>query len=186
MGLLPSWLDTPFAVVVLPIWSPGLLSPLPLISPTGERHILRRPLSMVIAISCTMIWHADLARHLRSVVPGHGRVESHAHARRLSQRANAARNSGRDLDPVQAMPQLSLARRRWTACAARALDNTGTRLTRDESIRQILQGGGNMPAYGKALKPAEVNAIVAFLMTMHPANEPPARDSARPAVPASE
>jgi len=26
-----------------------------------------------------------------------------------------------------------------------------------------------------------VDAIVAFLMTMHPANEPPARNSARPA-----
>lgn len=63
-----------------------------------------------------------------------------------------------------------------------ALDNTATRLTRNELIRQILQGGGNMPGYGKALKPAEVDAIVAFLTTMHPANEPPARNSARPVV----
>jgi ubiquinol-cytochrome c reductase cytochrome b subunit len=62
-----------------------------------------------------------------------------------------------------------------------ALDTTATRLTHNELIRQILQGGGNMPAYGKALKPAEVAAIVAFLATMHPANEPPARNSAQPA-----
>jgi len=55
-----------------------------------------------------------------------------------------------------------------------ALDTTATRLTRNELIRQILQGGGNMPAYGKALKPAEVAAIVAFLVTMRPPNEPPA------------
>jgi ubiquinol-cytochrome c reductase cytochrome b subunit len=39
-----------------------------------------------------------------------------------------------------------------------------------------------MPAYGKALKPAEVAAIVAFLATMHPPNEPPARNSAQPAT----
>jgi ubiquinol-cytochrome c reductase cytochrome b subunit len=62
-----------------------------------------------------------------------------------------------------------------------ALDTTSTRLTRNELIRQILQGGGNMPGYGKALKPAEVDAIVTFLMTMHPPGEPPARSSVRPA-----
>jgi len=66
-----------------------------------------------------------------------------------------------------------------------ALDDTATRLTRDQIVRQIIQGGGNMPAYGKNLTPAEVNALVAFLATMHPLTEPPARDSARPAVPAS-
>ncbi len=35
-----------------------------------------------------------------------------------------------------------------------------------------------MPAYGKNLLPAEVDALVAFLVTLHPANEPPARDAA--------
>ncbi len=74
---------------------------------------------------------------------------------------------------------------RWAATGGLrgpALDNTATRLTHDQIIRQILQGGGNMPAYGKNLSPAEVNAIVAFLETMHPLSEPPARNSARPAV----
>jgi len=66
-----------------------------------------------------------------------------------------------------------------------ALDATATRLTRDQIVRQILQGGGNMPAYGSNLSPAEVNAIVAFLATMHPRGQPPARNSARPAIPAS-
>jgi ubiquinol-cytochrome c reductase cytochrome b subunit len=60
-----------------------------------------------------------------------------------------------------------------------ALDATATRLTRDQIVRQIIQGGGNMPAYGKNLSPAEVNAIVAFLVTMHPRGEPPARNSAK-------
>jgi ubiquinol-cytochrome c reductase cytochrome b subunit len=64
-----------------------------------------------------------------------------------------------------------------------SLDTTATRLTHNELIRQILQGGGNMPAYGKALKPAEVAAIVAFVATMHPLNEPPARNSAQPVTP---
>ena len=59
-----------------------------------------------------------------------------------------------------------------------ALDDTATRLTHDQIVRQIIQGGGNMPAYGNNLSPAEVNAIVAFLHTMHPRGEPPARGSA--------
>ena len=50
-----------------------------------------------------------------------------------------------------------------------------TRLTRDQLIRQVLQGGGNMPAYGKNLTPAEVNALVAFLETLRPAGQVPAR-----------
>jgi ubiquinol-cytochrome c reductase cytochrome b subunit len=63
-----------------------------------------------------------------------------------------------------------------------ALDDTATRLTHDQLIRQILQGGGNMPAYGKNLSPPEVTAIVAFLETMHPKNERPAHDASRAAV----
>ena len=34
-----------------------------------------------------------------------------------------------------------------------ALDDVATRLTRDQLIRQVLQGGGEMPAYGKNLSP---------------------------------
>jgi len=39
-----------------------------------------------------------------------------------------------------------------------------------------------MPAYGKNLNPAEVAAVVSFLDTLHPANQPPARDAAREAI----
>jgi ubiquinol-cytochrome c reductase cytochrome b subunit len=56
-----------------------------------------------------------------------------------------------------------------------ALDGVATRLTRDQLIRQVLQGGGNMPAYGKNLSPPEVNALVAFLETLRPPGQVPAR-----------
>jgi ubiquinol-cytochrome c reductase cytochrome b subunit len=46
----------------------------------------------------------------------------------------------------------------------------------------VIQGGGNMPAYGKNLSPAETTALVAFLETLHPANQAPAREAARDAV----
>jgi ubiquinol-cytochrome c reductase cytochrome b subunit len=55
-----------------------------------------------------------------------------------------------------------------------------TRLTRDQLIRQVLQGGGNMPAYGKNLTPPEVNALVAFLETLRPAGQVPARPPVKP------
>src|SRR5437879_13361021 len=56
-----------------------------------------------------------------------------------------------------------------------ALDGVATRLTQDQLIRQVLQGGGNMPAYGKNLSPAEVTALVAFMQTLRPEYQSPAR-----------
>ena len=58
-----------------------------------------------------------------------------------------------------------------------ALDRVSLRLTEDQLIRQVIQGGGNMPAYGKNLSPAETTALVAFLETLHPANQKPARNA---------
>jgi ubiquinol-cytochrome c reductase cytochrome b subunit len=60
-----------------------------------------------------------------------------------------------------------------------ALDRVAVRLTQDQLIRQVIQGGGNMPAYGKNLNPAETTALVAFLETLHPAGQSPARDASR-------
>jgi cytochrome c5 len=60
-----------------------------------------------------------------------------------------------------------------------ALDSDALRLTHDQLIRQVIQGGGNMPAYGNNLSPAETTALVAFLETLHPAGQAPARDASR-------
>jgi len=47
-------------------------------------------------------------------------------------------------------------------------------------VRQVIQGSGNMPAYGKNLTPAEVAAVVSFMQTLHKPNEVPARDTTQP------
>ena len=60
-----------------------------------------------------------------------------------------------------------------------ALDKVALLLTQDQLIRQVIQGGGNMPAYGKNLSPPETTALVAFLKTLHPPGQPPARDASR-------
>jgi ubiquinol-cytochrome c reductase cytochrome b subunit len=59
------------------------------------------------------------------------------------------------------------------------LDGVATRLTYDQLVRQVLQGGGNMPAYGKNLSPPEVTALVSFLETLHPEGQMPAQDPTR-------
>jgi ubiquinol-cytochrome c reductase cytochrome b subunit len=63
-----------------------------------------------------------------------------------------------------------------------ALDSVAVRLTQDQLIRQVIQGGGNMPAYGNNLSPAETTALVAFLESLHPARQTPARDASREMV----
>jgi len=60
-----------------------------------------------------------------------------------------------------------------------ALDEVALRLTQDQLIRQVIQGGGNMPAYGKNLSPAETTALVAFLKTLHPPEQAPAKDASQ-------
>lgn len=57
------------------------------------------------------------------------------------------------------------------------LTNVGARLTRDQLIDQVSNGtpgGGNMPAYGKQVAPAEMNALADFLASLRPAGVPPA------------
>jgi ubiquinol-cytochrome c reductase cytochrome b subunit len=63
-----------------------------------------------------------------------------------------------------------------------ALDDVATRLNEDQMIRQVLQGGGNMPAYGSALSPAETTALVRFLETLRPNYQLPASDASRQVV----
>lgn len=63
-----------------------------------------------------------------------------------------------------------------------SLDSVAAPLTHDGMIRQVIQGGGNMPAYGEKLSAAEVDALVSFMATLHPPTEPIARDSAEPPI----
>ena len=62
------------------------------------------------------------------------------------------------------------------------LADVGRRMTRDQLVRQVIQGGGNMPAYGNNLSPYEVEAVVSYMASLRPKGEPPARDSTIPAV----
>ncbi|WP_433969982.1 c-type cytochrome [Tunturiibacter gelidiferens] len=60
-----------------------------------------------------------------------------------------------------------------------ALDAVASHMTEDQIIRQVLQGGGNMPAYGNALNPSETTALVKFLTTLRGNDQQPAVDASR-------
>jgi ubiquinol-cytochrome c reductase cytochrome b subunit len=44
----------------------------------------------------------------------------------------------------------------------------------------VIQGGGNMPAYGNNLTQQEVKALVSYLVSLRPANTIPALNPAYP------
>jgi ubiquinol-cytochrome c reductase cytochrome b subunit len=57
------------------------------------------------------------------------------------------------------------------------LTTVGIRLTRDQLIDQISNGtpgGGNMPAYGKQMSPAEMTVLTEFLVNLRPDGQPAA------------
>ncbi len=173
-ALLPPWTET-FILLVGPVVVISLLLALPFLSGTGEKSWLRRPgsvLAVVVALltvgtltglGTTSPWSPVMDGWSAKPVPV-GYVE------------------GRSALELQGALVLQLKQCRNChslggegGLRGPALDGVATRLTRDQLIRQVLQGGGNMPAYGKNLQPAEVTALVAFMETLHPADQPVAR-----------
>jgi ubiquinol-cytochrome c reductase cytochrome b subunit len=184
-ALLPPWTET-VLMLTGPVAVIGLLFAVPFISGTGEKSWTRRPFSVVIVI---------LAVTMVGTLTWLGTFSPWSPVMDAWSSAPTPVDYVKGRTPLELQGALLVQSKQCRNCHSLggtggmrgpALDDTATRLTRDQIVRQIIQGGGNMPAYGKNLSPAEVNAIVAFLGTMHPATEPPARDSARPAVPASE
>jgi ubiquinol-cytochrome c reductase cytochrome b subunit len=180
-ALLPPWTET-FLMLVGPPVVIGIVFALPFISGTGEKSWRRRPFSVVIVLLAvtsigTLTW-------LGTFSPWSPVMDAWSAAP-----TPADYVKGRS--PLELQGAILIQSKQCRNCHSLggeggmrgpALDDTATRLTRSQIVRQIIQGGGNMPAYGKNLSPAEVNAIVAFLSTMHPRGEPPARDSAKPAA----
>ena len=146
-------------VYVMPL-AVVLLFAVPFISRGGERHPSRRPGAVILVILIltglfTLAWEGVVspwspAMDAWSGVPVQSRFVE-----------------GRS--PLEHMGATVLQAKQCRNC--HALDGAGgkrgpdlagvaTRLTEDQLIRQVLQGGGNMPAYGNHLSPHEVSALV--------------------------
>ena len=182
LALLPAYSET-FLLLTAPIVMIVILLALPFISGTGEKSVRRRPVAAlsVIVILMALVTLAYLGA--RSPWSPHMNAWS---GDAVPEKFVKGRS------PLELRGAVTLQNKQCRNCHSLggeggqrgpALDNVATRLTSGQLVRQVIQGGGNMPAYGKNLSPAEVAALVAFMRTLHAPNEMPARDSAVPGQP---
>jgi ubiquinol-cytochrome c reductase cytochrome b subunit len=181
-ALLPPWTETVLLLVGPPV-AIALLLALPFLAGTGDKSWRRRPVAVLsvilIVLIVTTLAGLGVSSPWSPVMDGWSGLPTPVQYVR-----------GRT--PLELKGALVLQNKQCRNCHALggeggrrgpALDDVATRLTRDQLIRQVLQGGGNMPAYGKNLSPAEVTALVAFMQTLRPAGEPATRAALDPAVP---
>jgi ubiquinol-cytochrome c reductase cytochrome b subunit len=177
LSLLPPSLETP-ALLIGPVVVIAVLLLLPFLSGEGEKSWKRRPIAVLTVLLIAIMLGSFT--HLAETAP-------------WSPHMNAwSRDPVPDLDiqhstALERQGALVLQVKQCRNCHSLggrggqrgpSLDSVAVRLTKDQLIRQVIQGGGNMPAYGRNLTPAETTALVAFLETLHPKGQAPARDAA--------
>lgn len=181
LSLLPPSLETP-ALLIGPVVAIVALLLLPFLSGEGEKSWRRRPIAVltVLLIAVVMGTFTRLAQfapwspHMNAW-SGDPVPERLLHGATALERQGALVFQAKQCRNCHALGRSGGER-------GPDLDSVAVRMTQDQLIRQVIQGGGNMPAYGKNLSPAETTALVAFLVTLHPPGQAPARDASRDAL----
>jgi ubiquinol-cytochrome c reductase cytochrome b subunit len=178
LAYLPPSVETPL-IFITPVIGLGILFGLPFIAGVGEKSWYRRPVGVltlvVVAVGLATLtslgtyapWSPHMTAWTADEIP-----DRLVHSDTPLERQGALIFKAKQCHNCHALGGLGGQR-------GPALDSVATHLTEDQIIRQVIQGGGNMPAYGAALSPPEVTALVAFLDTLHPANQLPATDVSR-------
>ncbi len=181
LALLPPEMETP-ALLIGPVVVIGFLILLPFLSGEGEKSWRRRPVAVVtlLLVAVSLATFTKLATYspwspIMDAWSGDPLPVSFLNGRTPLQRQGALVFQGKQCRNCHSIGGSGGLR-------GPALDSVATTLTHDQLVRQVIQGGGNMPAYGKNLNPAEVTALVSFLETLHPPNRPPARDASQAAA----
>ena len=178
LSLLPPSLETPFLLIGPVVVILGLLL-LPFLSGEGEKSWKRRPIAVltVMLIAVTL----GTFTHLATYAPWSPKMNAWSGAPVPVQLLHSTTALERQGALVFQVKQCRNCHSLGESGGQRGptLDAVAVRLTQDQLIRQVIQGGGNMPAYGKNLSPAETTALIAFLETLHPAGQAPARDASR-------
>jgi ubiquinol-cytochrome c reductase cytochrome b subunit len=178
LSLLPPSMETP-ALLIGPVIVIGALILLPFLSGEGEKSWRRRPIAVltVLLVAITL----GTFTHLAGFTPWSPQMNAWSgdpvpprflRGTTALERQGALVFQSKQCRNCHSLGDLGGQR-------GPALDTVAVRLTQDQLIRQVIQGGGNMPAYGKNLSPPETTALVAFLETLHPAGQVPARDASR-------
>ncbi len=178
LSFLPPSMETP-ALLIGPVIVLGALLLLPFLSGEGEKSWRRRPIA-VLTILLVAVMLATFT-HLAGYTPWSPEMNAWSSdpipARFLQHRTALERQGALVFQVKQCHNCHAL--EGMGGQRGPALDSVAVQLTQDQLIRQVIQGGGNMPSYGKNLTPAETTALVAFLQTLHPAGQAPARDASR-------
>jgi ubiquinol-cytochrome c reductase cytochrome b subunit len=181
-ALMPDYMET-VALLVGPVIGIVFLLAVPFFNNTGEKHWSRRPVAVMTVILLYLSlgilswlgivspWSPDMAAWRKDPTPKEyleGRTPLELQGALVIQQKQCRNCHAIDGIGGQRGPDLAA---------------VGTRLTAPQLVRQVVQGGGNMPAYGKNLSPYEVDAVVAYMVSLRPKGVPAARDSTLPATP---
>jgi ubiquinol-cytochrome c reductase cytochrome b subunit len=179
LALLPAWMEV-VALFIAPIVLIGFLLALPFLFNTGEKSWKRRPTAVLSVIAIMTV--LGVLAFMGETSPWSPRMDAWS-ADPIPVQYLRRRT------PLQVRGALVFQNKQCRNCHSLgstggkrgpALDGIAGRMTNPEIVRQVIQGGGNMPAYGKKLRPAEVDALVAFLHTLVESGTSAARDSSIP------
>jgi len=181
LALLPPSMETP-ALLIGPVIVIGFLILLPFLSGEGEKSWKRRPVAVLtlLLVAVALGTFTKLATYSPWSPVMNGWSGDPVPVEYLNGRS-----------PLERQGALVFQVKQCRNChviggsggkRGPKLDKVATRMTHDQLVRQVIQGGGNMPAYGKNLNPAEVTALVSFLETLRPPNQPAARDASQAAL----
>jgi ubiquinol-cytochrome c reductase cytochrome b subunit len=178
LSFLPPSAETPI-LLIGPAIGVLVLMALPLVAGEGEKSWKRRPIAvlMVLLIAVALGTMTHLGEHTPWSPIMDAWSSEPIPSQYLRGRTALERQGALVFQAKQCHNCHSLADKGGQR--GPALDTVALRRTEDQLIRQVIQGGGNMPAYGKNLSPAETTALVAFLETLYPANQKPARDASQ-------
>jgi ubiquinol-cytochrome c reductase cytochrome b subunit len=180
LSLSPAGAET-FIILVFPVILIGSLFLVPFVSNRGERAPSRRPVAVlaVIVIATTLgvltylgatsPWSPQMTAWSGDPIP-----EDLVRRSTVLELQGALVFQNKNCRNCHALEEIGGQR-------GPDLTAVATRLTRDQLIDQVSNGtpgGGNMPAYGKQLKPAEMSALVEFLVSLRPTSQPAARSPA--------
>jgi ubiquinol-cytochrome c reductase cytochrome b subunit len=178
LSFLPPEMETPF-ILIAPVVAVVVLIALPLVAGVGEKSWWRRPVAVFSLMFIAVCWGEWT--HLGTYTPWSPVMNAWSGAPvppdLLHGRTPLERQGANVLQEKQCRNCHALGGKGGER--GPALDEVATRLTEDQLYRQILLGGGNMPAYGSALSPAESTALVRYLETLHPGYQPAAEDASR-------
>jgi ubiquinol-cytochrome c reductase cytochrome b subunit len=178
LAYLPPSLETP-VLFIAPVLGIGAMLLLPLLSGEGEKHWSRRPVAvlMISVIAVTLGAFTRLATYTPWSPVMDAWTSDPIPAAYLKNRTPLEREGAIVLQNKQCRNCHSIGGA--GGLRGPALDSVAAHMTEDQIIRQVLQGGGNMPAYGNALNPSETTALVHFLITLRGNNLSPAIDASR-------